>query len=99
MLPDERINLPKEKRSDSGEGDCAARDENSVLFEERPARLPFVNQRPALKVFLKRRVEVSLFHVGSRKRKSPAEARLSTRNFFNSEAHSISGLIYPYICF
>ena len=76
MLLDERINLPKEKRSDSREGDCAAGDENSVLFEERPARLPFVNQRLALAVLLKRRVEVSLFHVGSGKRKSPAGARL-----------------------
>lgn len=76
MLLDERINLPKEKRSDSGEGDCAAGDENSVLFDERFACLPFVDQRPALEVFLQRRIKVSLFHVGSGKRKSPAGARL-----------------------
>ena len=76
MLLDERINLPKEKRSDSGEGDCAIGDENSVLFERRPACLPFVNQRPALKVFLQCRIKISLFHVGPGKRKSLVYTRL-----------------------
>ena len=70
---DERINLPKEKRSDSGEGDCAAGDENSVLFEESPARLPFVDQCLALFVFLQCRIKVSLFHERLRKKKKPRE--------------------------
>lgn len=72
MLLDERINLPKEKRSDHRDGSCAAGDENSVLFDEIPAVLPFVNQRPALKVFLQCRVEVSLFHeTAPEKEKAP----------------------------
>jgi hypothetical protein len=73
---DERCEFPKKKRSDSGEGDCAAGDENSVLFDECSARLPFVDKRLALFVLLQCWVEVSLCHVGSGKRKSPADARL-----------------------
>lgn len=65
MLLDERINLPKEKRSDSREGDCAAGDENSVLFKECSMSLPLMDQRLALFVLLQSWIKVSLFHVGS----------------------------------
>ena len=86
MLLDERINLPKEKRNDHRDGDCAAGDENSVLFDEIPAVLPFVDQRPALEVFLQCRVEVSLFHERLRKKKKPRGCEASYEIFIQEKA-------------
>ena len=37
-------------------------DQLAVFFQDRPARLPFVDQCLALFVFLQGRIEVSLFH-------------------------------------
>lgn len=86
MLLDERINLPKEKRSDHRDGSCAAGDENSVLFDEIPAVLPFVNQRPALEVFLQCRVKISLFHERLQKKKKPRRSEASYEIFIQEKA-------------
>lgn len=68
--------LPDHQSDGRTEADDAERDQSAVFFQERPARLPFVDQRLALFVLLQSWIKVSLFHVGSGKRKSPAGARL-----------------------
>ena len=68
--------LPDHQSDGRTETDDAERDQSAVFLQERSARLPFVDQCLALFVLLQSWVKVSLFHVGSGKRKSPAGARL-----------------------